>query len=113
MNTLPQYETDNASLSDVFMHLTNYSINKNNSAYTPNEDPECRQGHKWTLASLWQHFAEAGIDSKVMKRVQIKHKTGCMFSPGYRSRSLSFQLCECHLLFSCDLRAVKFVWGDR
>ena len=60
-----KYETDNASLSDVFMHLTNYSINKNNSAYTPNEDPECRQGHKWTLASLWQHFAEAGIDSKV------------------------------------------------
>ena len=23
-----------------------------------------RQGHKWTLSSLWQHFAEQGIDNK-------------------------------------------------
>ena len=28
-----------------------------------NEDSDCRQGHKWTLASLWQYFAESGIDS--------------------------------------------------
>ena len=59
-----EYQSKNAK-GNKFIHLTNYSINKNNSAYTPNEDPECRQGHKWTLASLWQHFAEAGIDSKV------------------------------------------------
>jgi tubulin polyglutamylase TTLL4 len=61
-----KYATDNASLSDVYMHLTNYSINKNNASYTPNEDPDVRQGHKWTLASLWQYFAETGlVDSKV------------------------------------------------
>ncbi len=66
-----KYTADNDCLSDVFMHLTNYSINKNSAAYTPNEDPEIRQGHKWTLASLWQHFSEAGIDHKpVWERIK-------------------------------------------
>jgi len=46
------------------MHLTNYSINKNSSTYCPNEDAEEAKGHKWTLAALWQHFAECGLDSK-------------------------------------------------
>ena len=50
------YRSDSKSLSDVFTHLTNYSINKNSSTYCPNEDSEVRQGHKWTLSSLWQHF---------------------------------------------------------
>ena len=57
------YSADNASLSDVYTHLTNYSINKFSSTYQANEDSDCRQGHKWTLASLWQYFAESGIDS--------------------------------------------------
>lgn len=55
------YRADNASLADIYTHLTNYSINKNSSTYQANEDPERRQGHKWTLASLWQHFAESGV----------------------------------------------------
>ena len=58
------YRSDSKSLSDVFTHLTNYSINKNSSSYCPNEDSEVRQGHKWTLSSLWQHFSEQGIDNK-------------------------------------------------
>jgi len=58
------YRSDSKSLSDVFTHLTNYSINKNSSSYCPNEDSEARQGHKWTLSSLWQHFSEKGIDNK-------------------------------------------------
>ncbi len=53
-----------SSLSDVFTHLTNYSINKNSSTYLPNEDSEMRQGHKWTLTSLWAYLAEQGIDSR-------------------------------------------------
>ena len=48
------------------MHLTNYSINKNSATYLPNDDPDKREGHKWTLAALWQHFAENGIDSKTV-----------------------------------------------
>ena len=30
------------------MHLTNYSINKKNeNVYTPNDDEDACQGHKW------------------------------------------------------------------
>ena len=35
-----EYVTDNDCLGDVFMHLTNYSINKNSATYTPNDDAE-------------------------------------------------------------------------
>ena len=58
------YSTASSSLSDVFTHLTNYSINKNSSTYLHNDDSEMRQGHKWTLSSLWAYLAEQGIDSK-------------------------------------------------
>ncbi len=30
----------------------------------PNEDSEMRQGHKWTLTSLWAYLAEQGIDNR-------------------------------------------------
>ena len=53
-----------SSLSDVYTHLTNYSINKNSSTYLPNEDSEMRQGHKWTLTSLWAYLGEQGIDTR-------------------------------------------------
>ena len=36
------------SLSNKFMHLTNYSINKKNEgAYQANSDETVCQGHKW------------------------------------------------------------------
>jgi Tubulin-tyrosine ligase family len=38
-----------SSLHDRYMHLTNYSINKNSSQYTQNEDAEACQGHKWQV----------------------------------------------------------------
>ncbi|XP_040563399.1 tubulin monoglutamylase TTLL4 [Lepeophtheirus salmonis] len=61
-----KYDADPQTLSDSYMHLTNYSINKNSSSYLPNEDAEVRQGHKWTLASLWDYFKENGIDHNVV-----------------------------------------------
>ena len=35
------------SLSNKFMHLTNYSVNKKNAEYQANEDETACQGHKW------------------------------------------------------------------
>lgn len=35
------------TLSDLYVHLTNYSINKNSEGYVPNEEPNTCQGHKW------------------------------------------------------------------
>ena len=33
-----KYSNDSKSVGDVYMHLTNYSINKNSSTYTQNDD---------------------------------------------------------------------------
>lgn len=33
-----KYSNDSSSVGDVYMHLTNYSINKNSATYSQNED---------------------------------------------------------------------------
>ena len=35
------------NLSNKFMHLTNYSVNKKNTDYQSNGDDQICQGHKW------------------------------------------------------------------
>ncbi|KJH41154.1 Tubulin-tyrosine ligase family protein [Dictyocaulus viviparus] len=50
---------------NVFVHLTNYSINKNNSKFIRNESMTSEDfGHKWTLGALLRHLEKDGIDSK-------------------------------------------------
>ncbi|XP_059476900.1 tubulin monoglutamylase TTLL4-like isoform X3 [Neocloeon triangulifer] len=57
-----KYSNDMSSLHDRYMHLTNYSINKNSSHYTQNEDADACQGHKWTVKSLWTYLAQQGVN---------------------------------------------------
>ncbi|XP_069689202.1 tubulin monoglutamylase TTLL4-like isoform X2 [Periplaneta americana] len=57
-----KYSSDMASLSDRYMHLTNYSINKMSSQYTQNEDATACQGHKWTVKTLWTYLEKEGVD---------------------------------------------------
>lgn len=58
-----KYSNDVDTLSDRYMHLTNYSINKLSSNYTKNEDHESCSGHKWTLKTLWKYFSAQGINT--------------------------------------------------
>lgn len=44
---LVAYSSEMDSLSDSYVHLTNYSINKNCEGYVANEDANVCQGHKW------------------------------------------------------------------
>lgn len=44
---LYRYSPSVKSLSDRFMHLTNYSINRYNSEYRTNNDSGACTGHKW------------------------------------------------------------------
>ncbi|GLG94629.1 Tubulin polyglutamylase TTLL4 [Gryllus bimaculatus] len=57
-----KYSGDMATLSDRYMHLTNYSINKLSSMYTQNEDASACQGHKWTVKTLWSYMEKLGVD---------------------------------------------------
>lgn len=59
-----KYSEKNDSLSDRYMHLTNYSINKLSTNYAKNEDANACQGHKWTIKSLWTYLATQGINTK-------------------------------------------------
>lgn len=51
-------------LSNKFMHLTNYSINKKNINYVANEEEnEDNYGFKWSLTALIKHLKSLGRDT--------------------------------------------------
>ncbi|GLV34593.1 Tubulin tyrosine ligase-like 4A [Carabus blaptoides fortunei] len=62
------YSDDLNTLSDRYMHLTNYSINKLSSQYTANEDANACKGHKWTLSKLWEFLEKDGVNTKALWR---------------------------------------------
>ena len=86
--TLPN--TNN--ITDLYIHLTNYAINKNNSNFIFNTDPTRTDiGHKRSLSFMWKYIDEHGGDSNKLKE-EIKDciiKTLCAVQPllkhSYRS----------------------------
>jgi len=46
---LCRYSSSSKSLHNRFMHLTNYTVNRNNSEYQSNSSDTIRQGHKWSV----------------------------------------------------------------
>jgi len=58
-----RYSTSDDDIDNMFIHLTNYSINKGSELFEQNIDPENPQGSKWTLTSLWKYLYEtSGIE---------------------------------------------------
>lgn len=57
-----KYNDDINYLSDRFMHLTNYSINKTSATYTNNDSADSCTGHKWTLRTLWSYLEQENIN---------------------------------------------------
>ena len=56
------------------MHLTNYSVNrKNSNAFEANADAsKDDEGSKWSLAALYRHLAQSGVDVGKLK-AQVPH----------------------------------------
>ncbi|XP_063144982.1 tubulin monoglutamylase TTLL4 isoform X1 [Candoia aspera] len=61
-----KYSSSMKSLSNKYMHLTNYSINKKNIEYKSNADETACQGHKWALKALWNYLTQKGVDSEAI-----------------------------------------------
>lgn len=40
------------NMKNLFKHLTNYAINKDNENFYCNDESDCDEGHKWTLSSI-------------------------------------------------------------
>jgi len=56
------YSNDPEQISNNFVHLTNFSINKESEKFVQNINPEEAEGSKWTLTSLWKQLKKMGIE---------------------------------------------------
>ncbi|KAK3102681.1 hypothetical protein FSP39_013107 [Pinctada imbricata] len=61
-----KYSSSMKNISNKFMHLTNYSINKKNNEYQSNGDDAVCQGHKWGLKALWNYMKRQGINTQAV-----------------------------------------------
>jgi tubulin polyglutamylase TTLL4 len=89
------------------MHLTNYSVNKKNSAFTPNSDETVCQGHKWGLQALWRYLKGKGIDVdnlwESIKDVIIKTVISSESAVSSLMKAHVHNRWCCHELFGFDI----------
>jgi len=96
------------SASNRYMFLTNYSVNKKNSNFVQNENPEKDDvGHKWSLSALSKHLEGVGIDLSLLwgKIYDLIIKTVISIEPmvNASSRKLGLQRGNCFDLFGFDV----------
>ncbi|NXU49422.1 TTLL4 polyglutamylase, partial [Turnix velox] len=102
-----KYSSSMKSLSNKFVHLTNYSVNKKNSEYKSNSDETACQGHKWALTALWSYLSQKGVNSEAIweKIKDIVIKTIIASEPYVNSLVKMYvrrPYC-CHELFGFDV----------
>ncbi|XP_075808311.1 tubulin monoglutamylase TTLL4 isoform X2 [Microtus pennsylvanicus] len=102
-----KYSPSMKSLSNKFMHLTNYSVNKKNAEYQANADETACQGHKWALKALWNYLSQKGINSDAIweKIKDVVVKTIISSEP-YVTNLLKLYVrrpYSCHELFGFDI----------
>lgn len=58
-----------ANLDNLYMHLTNYAINKTSSKFIQNKDKDDDSiGHKRSLTYIWRYLQSLGHDVERVKR---------------------------------------------
>ncbi|NXF75592.1 TTLL4 polyglutamylase, partial [Sclerurus mexicanus] len=102
-----KYSSSMESLSNKFVHLTNYSVNKKNTEYKSNSDETACQGHKWALKALWSYLTQKGVNSEAIweKIKDIVIKTIIASEP-YVNSLVKMYVCRpycCHELFGFDI----------
>ncbi|TKS67658.1 Tubulin polyglutamylase TTLL4 [Collichthys lucidus] len=102
-----KYSSSMKTLSNKFMHLTNYSVNKKNSEYQTNSDDKACQGHKWALKALWQYLSARGVNTtQIWEKIKdIVIKTVIASEP-YVNSLLKMNVrtpYSCHELFGFDI----------
>lgn len=72
LSTEPYQEPHESNIDRLFMHLTNYSVNKRNKQhYDSNDGPSGETGTKRSLKGLFEHLRRQGVDvTKVWRSIQ-------------------------------------------
>ena len=88
-------EADNHNKTDIFKHLTNFAINKDNPNYVKGDDPdlnfESRRSHKRSILNFFEEMKVAGVDTdKIWEEIKdVVVKTICSIQPILRHNSNS------------------------
>ncbi|XP_072274123.1 tubulin monoglutamylase TTLL4 isoform X2 [Pyxicephalus adspersus] len=102
-----KYSSSMKSLSNKFMHLTNYSVNKKNVEYKANTDETACQGHKWALKALWTYLNQKGFSSeKIWEKIKEMVIKTIIASEPYVNSFLKMYVQNphsCHELFGFDI----------
>ena len=98
------------NLQNMFMHLTNYAINKFNKEFQQNDGNDGGSGHKRLMSWVFQHMKENGVDTdKLWKEIkQVALKTLCVAQPqlahNYRSgQSEDYYNHQCFEILGFDI----------
>ncbi|OQR93883.1 tubulin polyglutamylase [Achlya hypogyna] len=62
-----KYSTDASHLKNRLMHLTNFSVNKNNVAFQAATGPAATDGSKWSFTALLAYLKKEGKDVAVLQ----------------------------------------------
>ncbi|XP_040296398.1 tubulin polyglutamylase TTLL4 isoform X2 [Bufo bufo] len=102
-----KYSSSMKSLSNKFMHLTNYSVNKKNVEYKANADESACQGHKWALKALWSYLNQKGFSSdKIWEKIKEMVIKTIIASEPYVNSLMKMHVqnpYSCHELFGFDI----------
>ncbi|GMT19416.1 hypothetical protein PFISCL1PPCAC_10713 [Pristionchus fissidentatus] len=97
------YSNSMSTISNKYMHLTNYSINKFADRDGISSDPV----PKWRLSELWEYFEERGVDSKKVLRsieeVVVKAFIACEKHIRDHMQKQLHAGYVCHELFGMDI----------
>ena len=61
-----QYDLNPEKMSNIYIHLTNYSINKTSTNFEQNDTVDGEFGEKWTLYTLRKYFEKNNLDFSVV-----------------------------------------------
>ncbi|CAH2327661.1 tubulin polyglutamylase TTLL5 isoform X4 [Pelobates cultripes] len=62
-----KYRPAEHAMKNKFMHLTNYSINKDSPCFVANDDPEKENyGSQWTMSAMLRHLKQKGKDTTTL-----------------------------------------------
>lgn len=99
-----------ANLQNMYMHLTNYAINKFNKDFQQNDGSDAGSGHKRLMSWVFNHMKENGVDTdKLWREIKLLAlKTLCVAQPqlahNYRSgQSEDYYNHQCFEILGLDV----------